>query len=88
ACDKFLKSKGCPAEARVAAHGQGLDLVERPVYRREEVCKLEPGMIVCLHPTAKTKHAAVCISDTYVIAETGAVPLYKNLFDDSEIAVI
>jgi Xaa-Pro aminopeptidase len=88
ACDKFLKSKGCPAEARVAAHGQGLDLVERPVYRREEVCKLEPGMIVCLHPTAKTKHAAVCISDTYVIAESGAVPLYKNLFEDGEIAVI
>ena len=88
ACDKFLKSKGCPAEARVCAHGQGLDLVERPVYRREEVCKLEKGMIVCLHPTAKTKNAMVCISDTYVVAESGAVPLYKNLFDDGAIAVI
>jgi hypothetical protein len=45
-------------------------------------------MIVCLHPTAKTKDAAVCLSDTYVVTESGAVPLYKNLFDDDEIAVV
>jgi Xaa-Pro aminopeptidase len=88
ACDKFLKSKRCPPEARVAGHGQGLDLVERPVYRREEVAKLEKGMIVCLHPTAKTKNAMVCLSDTYVVSDSGAVPLYSNLFEDVEIAVI
>ena len=88
ACDKFLKSKGCPPENRVCGHGQGLDLVERPVFLKDEVCKLEAGMIVCLHPTAKTKHAAVCLSDTYVVTESGAVPLYKNLFDKDEIAVV
>ncbi len=88
ACDKFLKSKGCPPENRVCGHGQGLDLVERPVFLKDEVCKLEVGMIVCLHPTAKTKNAAVCLSDTYVVAESGAVPLYKNLFDKDEIAVV
>ncbi len=88
ACDKFLKSKGCPPEVRVSGHGQGLDLVERPVFLKDEVCKLEVGMVVCLHPTAKTKHAAVCLSDTYVVTESGAVPLYKNLFDDDEIAVV
>lgn len=88
ACDAYLKSKGCPPEARVCGHGQGLDLVERPVYLRDEMAKLETGMIVCLHPTAKTKHAMVCLADTYVIAESGAVPLYKNLFEDDEIAVI
>ena len=88
ACDKFLKSKGCPPENRVSGHGQGLDLVERPVFIKDEVCKLETGMIVCLHPTAKTKHAAVCLSDTYVVTESGAVPLYKNLFDNDEIAVV
>jgi Xaa-Pro aminopeptidase len=88
ACDKFLVSKGCPAENRVAGHGQGLDLVERPVFLKGEVCKLEVGMIVCLHPTAKTKHAAVCLSDTYVVTESGALPLYRNLFDDDEIAVV
>lgn len=88
ASNTYLQSRGCPPEARIAAHGQGLDLVERPVYHPEETAKLEVGMIVCLHPTARTKHAMVCLSDTYVIAESGAVPLYKELFDESEIAVV
>lgn len=88
ASDRFLQSKGCPPEARIAGHGQGLDLVERPVYHRGEAAKLEVGMIVCLHPTARTKHAMVCLSDTYVIAESGAVPLYKELFDASDITVL
>jgi Xaa-Pro aminopeptidase len=88
ACDKFLVGKGCPAEDRVSGHGQGLDLVERPVFLKDEVCKMEAGMIVCLHPTARTKNAAVCLSDTYVVTESGAVPLYKNLFDDNEIVEV
>lgn len=88
ASDAFLRSKGCPPESRVAGHGQGLDLVERPVVRPEEPAKLEVGMVVSLHPTARTKHAAACISDTYVITGSGAVPMYKNLFDDNEIAVV
>ena len=88
ASDEFLKSKGCPPEARCAAHGQGLDLVERPVVRPEETAKLEVGMVVSLHPTAKTKRALAAISDTYVIEKSGAVPMYKNLFDDNELVVI
>ncbi|MEI7672005.1 MAG: M24 family metallopeptidase, partial [Deltaproteobacteria bacterium] len=88
ACDAFLKSKGCPPEDRVSGHGQGLDLVERPAFLKDEVCKLETGMIVCLHPTAKTKHAAVCLADTYIVTTAGAAPLYRNIFDDSEICVV
>lgn len=88
ACDAFLKSKGCPAEDRVSGHGQGLDLVERPVFLKEETCKLEVGMIVCLHPTAKIKGATVNLADTYVVTEKGAVPLYQKLFDDAEIAIV
>jgi hypothetical protein len=44
--------------------------------------------VLSLHPTARTKHAAASLSDTYIIAESGAVPLYKNLFDDDRIAVV
>ena len=88
ASDGFLKSKGCPPETRVAGHGQGLDLVERPVVRQEETAKLQAGMVISLHPTASTKHAAVCIADTYVIGNSGAVPLYRNLCDDNELFVV
>ena len=88
ASDEFLKSKGCPPEGRVGGHGQGLDLVERPIIHRKEPAKLEVGMVLSLHPTARTKHAMAALSDTYVITYSGAVPLYKNLFDDNEIAVL
>lgn len=88
ASDQFLKSKGCPPESRVAGHGQGLDLVERPVVRPEETAKLQAGMVISLHPTAKTKYTAACLADTYVIGESGAVPLYGNLFDDNELFIV
>ncbi|MBI1989679.1 MAG: M24 family metallopeptidase [Betaproteobacteria bacterium] len=72
----------------MAGHGQGLDLVERPVVRPEETAKLQAGMVISLHPTAKTKYAAACIADTYVIGNSGAVPLYRNLFDDNDLIVV
>jgi len=88
ASDDFLAGKGCPVEHRVGGHGQGLDLVERPVFHRDEPARLEAGMVVSLHPTAETKHALACLADTYVITDTGAVPLYSNLYDDNAIVVL
>jgi Xaa-Pro aminopeptidase len=86
--DEFLKSKGSPPEARVAGHGQGLDLVERPVVRPEETAELQSDMVISLHPTAKIRNAAVGLADTYVIGSSGAVPIYQNLFDDSDIVAV
>ena len=88
ASNKFLISRGCPPETRVAGHGQGVDLVERPILDPSDTAKLEVGMVISLHPTAHTKHAMACLADTYVITNSGAVPLYKDLFDDNEIAVV
>ncbi len=86
--DKFLKSKGCPPESRSSGHGQGLGLVERPLIHVNEPAKIEAGMIFSLHPTARTKQAMACIADTYVIGDSGAIPLYRPLFDDSDITII
>lgn len=88
ASDEYLKSRGYPAESRMAGHGQGLDLGERPVMRRDEPAKMEKGMVLSVHPTARRGHLPVCISDTYVITDSGAVPIYGNLFADDEIFVI
>lgn len=86
--DAFLQARGCPPEARVAGHGQGLDLVERPVVRYEERAKLQRGMVISLHPTANTGRAVACIADTYVIGDSAAVPLYSNLWEDNALAVL
>jgi Xaa-Pro aminopeptidase len=88
ASNKYLKSKGCPPEYRIGGHGQGLDLVERPIFHQDEPAKLEVGMVISVHPTALTKHALASLSDTYVVTESGAIPLYQNLYDDNEIAII
>jgi len=88
ASDEFLLKNGCPPESRAAGHGQGLDLVERPVIHAKEPAILSAGMVISLHPTAKTKQAAASISDTYVVGDSGAVPLYRNLFEDGDITVI
>jgi Xaa-Pro aminopeptidase len=88
ASDRFLKHRGFPPESRMAGHGQGLDLGERPIMRRDEPAVMESGMVVSVHPTARTGHIAACISDTYVITKSGAVPIYEPLFADDEIFVI
>jgi Xaa-Pro aminopeptidase len=88
ASDRFLKSKGFTPESRMAGHGQGLDIGERPVMRLDEPATMECGMVVSVHPTARTRHIAACIADTHVITTSGAVPIYKPLFDDDEIPVI
>lgn len=86
--DRLLAGEGFPPEHRMAGHGQGLDIGERPVLRRDEPAVLQEGMVVAVHPTARTGELAVCISDTYVITPSGAVPIYRPLFDDREIALI
>lgn len=88
ACDEFLKSNGCPAEARVSGHGQGVDLVERPILRAEEPVNIAEGMVVSLHPVARTKEASATIADTYIVTKSGAKPIYKVLFEDNEIIEI
>jgi Xaa-Pro aminopeptidase len=86
--DAYMKSKGLPPEPRVGGHGQGYALVERPLIHRDEPAKLENNMIVIAHPTAFTKKINASIADNLVVTSSGAVPIYKELFDDDEIAVV
>ena len=86
ASDDVLSSKLCPKEDRCAGHGQGLDLVERPLIRPEEKTKLQSGMVLSLHPTAKTRFATVSLSDNYLVTSSGTLPLSLSLLEDDEIA--
>jgi Xaa-Pro aminopeptidase len=88
ASNRFLKRKGFPPETRMAGHGQGLDIGERPIMRPDEPAIMASGMVVSVHPTARTRHMAVCIADTHVITTSGAVPIYKPLFDDDGIHIV
>ena len=63
---------GQPPEDRIFAHGQGYNLVERPLIRQDETMTLNPGMNLAIHPTladGKTVFSVMC--DNFLLSEGG-----------------
>jgi len=76
--NSFLKKGGYAPIARLYAHGQGYDLVERPLIRYNETWKLKAGMNIAVHPFAANEKVRIMICDNYLITETGpATCLHK-----------
>jgi Xaa-Pro aminopeptidase len=69
--DEFMQARGLPAELRVYSHGQGYDMVERPLIRRDETMKLAAGMCLAVHPGYENERQFSVICDDYLITETG-----------------
>ena len=67
----FLIQKGFPPEARLYAHGQGYDLVERPALREDEPMKLKSKMNITVHPVIGTDRVWVWVCDNYLITDSG-----------------
>jgi Xaa-Pro aminopeptidase len=69
--DEFLIRRGYKPELRLYAHGQGYDLVERPVFLDGETMPIKAGMNLTVHPGAvsDTVWAAVC--DNFIIGPDG-----------------
>lgn len=67
----FLEKNGYFQEHRLYAHGQGYDLVERPLIRFDEPMKIQAGMNLTVHPNAVNKQVWAGITDNYIVTETG-----------------
>jgi len=67
----LLKRKGSLPETRLYAHGQGYDLVERPLIRDDEPMKLQAGMNITVHPTVGSDRVWVWVCDNYLVTKTG-----------------
>jgi Xaa-Pro aminopeptidase len=67
----LLEKKGFLAETRAYAHGQGYDLVERPLIRDDEPMKLQARMNITVHPTVGSDKVWVWVCDNYLITESG-----------------
>jgi len=75
----FLEKKGYFPERRLYAHGQGYDLVERPLIRYDEPIKIQAGMHFTVHPTASNERVWAGVTDNYLITEDGTSPcLHKT----------
>ena len=48
---------GYRPERRLYAHGQGYDLVERPLIREDEPMKIKAGMNITVHPGAANERS-------------------------------
>jgi Xaa-Pro aminopeptidase len=69
--DDYMRSRGLPAELRLYAHGQGYDLVERPLIRADETMKIEEHMNLAVHPGYETPSIFAVICDNYFIEAGG-----------------
>jgi len=73
AYNAFLRRNGKPEEQRLYCHGQGYDLVERPLVRRDEPLPIAAGMNLTCHPTYVADGWFHTICDNFSIGETGVV---------------
>src|SRR5712691_3097411 len=69
--DEYMRGRGLPAELRLYAHGQGYDLVERPLIRADETMKVEEHMNFAVHPGYETNSIFAVICDNYFIEAGG-----------------
>jgi Xaa-Pro aminopeptidase len=67
----FMRKNGRPLEARLYCHGQGYDLVERPLVRSDEPMKIEVDMNIVVHPTYIHAGYLNWLCDNYIIGSTG-----------------
>jgi Xaa-Pro aminopeptidase len=69
--DRYMSARDLPTELRLYAHGQGYDIVERPLIRRDETMGVARGMCLAVHPGYETPSLFAVICDNYLIGENG-----------------
>jgi len=71
AFNAFMRKHGRPEEARLYCHGQGYDLVERPLIRKDEPMTIEKDMNIVIHPTYIHNGFVNWLCDNYFITGNG-----------------
>jgi len=70
--NNFMKQHGKPEEKRLYCHGQGYDLVERPLIRFDETMLIQAGMNIACHPTWLSSKFFNSPTDNYIVGPNGA----------------
>ena len=69
--EDYMRARGLPPELRLYAHGQGYDLVERPLLRADETMTLAQNMNLAVHPGYETQSIFAVICDNYLVGADG-----------------
>ena len=68
----FMKSRGLAEEKRLYCHGQGYDMVERPLIRDDEPLPIIENMNIVVHPGIMNDCLFMTNTDNYIIGPNGA----------------
>jgi Xaa-Pro aminopeptidase len=71
AFNQFMREHGRPEERRLYCHGQGYDMVERPLVRFDEPMAIAKNMVLACHPTYVTERTYSWACDDYLVGEAG-----------------
>lgn len=69
--NEYMEKHKLPPELRLYAHGQGYDMVERPLIRSDETMTIEAGMNLAVHPGYETPSIFAVICDNYIVGDDG-----------------
>ena len=67
----FMTQHGLPPEKRLFCHGQGYDLVERPLVRFDETMSIGKNMCFPIHPGIHTASVYINLCDNFLVREDG-----------------
>lgn len=71
AYNDYLKSRGLSEERRLHCHGQGYDLVERPLLMNDETMPLRGTVNMGIHPVIANQHMFATVCDNFLIHPNG-----------------
>ena len=74
----YMVARGYEPEQRLHAHGQGYDIVERPLIRSDETMTIEADMNIGIHPGIMHRGVMVMSTDNYMINVNGAERLHTT----------
>jgi Xaa-Pro aminopeptidase len=76
--NEFMVKLGLQAEQRLYSHGQGYDMIERPLIRDDEDLPLENGMCLAVHPNGVADGYFGYVCDNFMIEQAGARRIHKT----------
>jgi hypothetical protein len=67
-----MRTRGLPEERRIHCHGQGYELVERPLIRHDESMAIAESMHIAVHPGVANARVFASRTECYLIGPDGA----------------
>jgi Xaa-Pro aminopeptidase len=74
----FMRSHGLAEERRILCHGQGYEMVERPLIRQDESMTIQENMNMGLHASMLVGRNFMSNTNNFLIGPTGPERLHRT----------